>query len=112
MALVIDILSWLLIVGGGFFVIAGGIGVLRFPDVYSRMHAAGLTDTLGAALMLFGLMLQAGPTMVTVKLIIILVFLWFTSPTSSYALANAALLAGLKPVLGDEPAADEKEDRP
>ncbi len=96
----LDVASWALIVVGGFFAAAGGLGLLRLPDVYSRMHAAGMTDTLGAGLIIVGLMLQSGLSLVTVKLALILVFLLLTSPTSTYALANAALLAGLKPKLG------------
>lgn len=108
--LAVDILSWALLLAGGFFVVVGGIGLIRLPDLYTRMHAAGIGDTLGAALILFGLMLQAGFTLVAVKLVLILVFLWFTSPTASYALANAALFAGLEPLLRKPkaaPAADE-----
>lgn len=99
MALTIDILSWALLLIGGFFIVVAGIGLLRLPDLYTRMHAAGVGDTLGPALILFGLMLQAGFTLVAVKLVLILAFLWFTSPTASYALANAALFAGLEPLL-------------
>jgi len=101
---VADIVSWIAIVGGGLFAIIGGIGVLRLPDVFARMHGAGITDTLGAGLILIGLAAQSGFTLVTVKLLLILVFLFFTSPTSTYALANAALTAGLRPVIR------EKED--
>ena len=107
MEILADILSWALLVCGGGFCIVGGLGLLRLPDVYARMHAAGITDTLGAALMLAGLMLQGGLTLVTVKLVLILVFLLFTSPTSTYALANAAYRRGLAPLLG---ATSENED--
>ena len=107
MALAVDLLSWALLVAGGLFVMVGGVGVLRLPDLYSRLHAAGITDTLGAALILVGLMVQAGFTLITAKLLLILIFLWLTSPTSSYALANSALFAGLKPLL--HRAADEGE---
>jgi len=97
---VLDLLSWVLILAGSVFTIIGGIGLIRLPDVYARMHGAGITDTLGAGLILTGLMLQAGFTLVTVKLILILVFLLYTSPTSSYALANVAFTGGLQPLLG------------
>jgi multicomponent Na+:H+ antiporter subunit G len=66
------------------------------PDFYTRMHAAGITDTLGADLILAGLMVQAGFSLVTVKLLLVAAFLFFTSPTSTHAIANAALTAGLK----------------
>ena len=99
----VDIASWILLVSGGAFCIVGGLGLLRLPDVYARMHAAGITDTLGAGLMLGGLMLQGGLTLVTVKLFLILMFLLYTSPTSTYALANAAYRRGLAPLLGGAP---------
>jgi len=99
-AAVLDILSWALIVAGSAFAIIGAVGLLRLPDVYARMHAAGITDTLGAGLILAGLAVQAGWTLVTVKLVLIYVFLLFTSPTSTYALANAAFTGGLEPLLG------------
>ncbi|MDG1287718.1 MAG: monovalent cation/H(+) antiporter subunit G [Rickettsiales bacterium] len=93
----IDILSWILLSAGGIFILIGGIGVLRLPDLYTRMHAASLTDAMGTILILTGVMLQAGLTLATIKLVAILVFLLLTGPTSSYALANTALLSGLKP---------------
>lgn len=99
MVIVIDVLSWALIITGSLAMLTGGVGVLRFPDVYTRMHAASITDTLGAGALLGGLMLQAGPTLVAVKLLFMLVFLFFTSPTSSFALAHAALSAGVEPEL-------------
>ena len=80
----------------------GGIGVLRFPDVYTRMHAASITDTVGAGSILIGLTIQAGVSLVAVKLILMLVFLFFTSPTSSFSLAHAALSSGVEPVLDSD----------
>ncbi len=94
--MIVDIASWLLMSLGGVFVFIGGIGALRMPDLYTRMHAASLTDTMGAVLIIAGVMLQAGASLATVKLAAILVFLLFTSPTSSNALASAALLSGLR----------------
>lgn len=100
MALLQDILSWILLSAGSVFVLVGGIGALRMPNLYTRMHATSVTDTMGAVLVLTGVMVQAGLTLATIKLAAILVFLLITSPTSSYALANAALLAGIKPSAG------------
>ena len=97
MAAFLDGLSWALLMTGSFFVLTGSVGLLRLPDVYSRMHAAGITDTLGAGLFLGGLMIQGGWTLVTVKLAMILVFILFTSPTATYALANAAYSGGVGP---------------
>lgn len=97
MTALIDTLSWVLLTLGGLSVLIGGIGALRMPDLYTRMHAASVTDSMGAILVLLGIMLQAGWSLATIKLIAILLFLLLTSPTSSYALASAALLAGTRP---------------
>ena len=96
-----DLLSWACFLAGGFFAITGGIGVLRFPDVFTRLHASGMTDTMGAGLILTGLMLQVSPSLVTVKLLLILLFLWMTSPVATHAVAHAALKGGVEPVSGD-----------
>ncbi len=98
----LDIVTWLAFVGGGFFLIAGGIGLIRFPDFYTRMHAAGMTDTLGAGLVLFGMVLQSGDALTAIKLVLIGFFIFFTSPTSTYAIANAAFSQGLKPIIADD----------
>ena len=90
-------LAWLCLMGGCFFILVGAVGILRLPDVYTRMHAAGITDTLGAALVLVGLALQSGLSLVTVKLGMTLVFLLFTSAISTHALGKSALSGGLKP---------------
>jgi len=105
MAVVLDLISWILLSIGGVFVLIGGIGALRMPNLYTRMHAASVTDTMGAALVLIGVMVQAGLTLASIKLGAILLFLLITSPTASYALASAALLAGINPDAGQ--AADE-----
>ncbi len=93
---IVLILSWIALLIGSFLGISGAVGILRFPDFYSRMHAAGITDTLCASLILFGLMLQTQWDIVTVKLMIILLFIFLTSPTATHALAKAALHGGLK----------------
>ncbi|MGD1879730.1 MAG: monovalent cation/H(+) antiporter subunit G [Kiloniellaceae bacterium] len=99
MAMIVDVLSWVLLTVGGFFVLVGGIGALRMPDLYTRMHAASVTDSLGAMLILVALILQAGFTLAAVKLAATLIFLLFTCPTAANALASAALLAGINPGL-------------
>ena len=101
--MIIELLSWFCIVSGGLLGIIGGIGMHRFPDVFSRLHAAGTTDTLCAALFLSGLALQAGLTLASFKLLVVFVFLLFTSPAATHALANAAWLGGLKPKLDSQP---------
>ncbi|GEO82811.1 monovalent cation/H(+) antiporter subunit G [Pararhodospirillum oryzae] len=99
MDLVTQTASWLALMGGGAFLILGAIGVLRMPDLYTRMHAASLVDTMGAGLITLGLMIQAGPTLVAVKLGIIFVFLCLTGPISTHALAGAAMMRGEPPRL-------------
>jgi multicomponent Na+:H+ antiporter subunit G len=102
MSLVIDGLSWALIAGGSFFTIVGAIGLLRMPDVYTRMHAASVTDTLGAGLLIGGMMLQAGLALVTLKLLFIAALLFFTGPVVTHALAQAAQHAGIAPRLDED----------
>ena len=99
----LDVLSWVFLTLGGLAVLTGGIGALRMPDLYTRMHAASVTDSLGAMLVIFGIMLQAGLSLATIKLAAILLFLLLTSPTSSNALACAALLAGTRPLDDSDP---------
>jgi monovalent cation/proton antiporter, MnhG/PhaG subunit len=97
---VLNLASWALLLGGGFFVVVGGIGALRMPDLYTRMHAASVTDSMAPLLIISGLILQAGLSLYSVKLVAILVFLLLTGPTASNALASAALLS--KPAKTDE----------
>ena len=93
-----DIASWILLVIGGFLCVTGAVGVLRFPDFFTRMHAASVTDTLGSGLIIIGLIVQSSfDWLVVAKLLFIVLFIFLTSPTSSHALAKAALHAGLKP---------------
>jgi multicomponent Na+:H+ antiporter subunit G len=96
------ILTWFCIISGCVFILIGAIGIHRMPDVFTRLHAASLTDTLGAGLLLLGLGIHEGFTLATAKLFFILAFLFFTSPTSTHALAKAALHGGVKPVCKDE----------
>ncbi len=99
--------GWACLLAGSFFSLVGALGLVRMPDFYTRMHSASVTDTLGAGLILLGLMLQAGLTLVTAKLIMLGLLIFFTSPASSHALARAAMLRGLQPQLAQAP---EKED--
>lgn len=99
MDIALDYLSWVLIITGSLFAIIGGIGILRFPDFYSRQHAAGITDSLGAGFLLMGLMVQGGVALVTVKLFMIVTLIFITSPVATHAVAQAAKKSGLKPQL-------------
>lgn len=102
MNLAIDAASWVCLVGGGFFCIVGGIGLVRMPDFYTRMHAASVIETLGAGLLLFGLILQAGFTLIAAKLIVLGLLIFFTSPAATHAMARAAMARGLTPLLAPE----------
>ncbi len=99
MIAVLTWLGWALLLVGGTFILIGGIGAMRFPDVYTRLHAAGMTDTIGAGSVLLGLVLISGWQLATVKLLMILGFLVFTSPVASHALAKAAQASGVRPKL-------------
>jgi len=101
MSVALEFFGNALILGGVFFMVTGAIGVIRLPDVFARQHAAGMTDTGGAGLILTGLIFHA-EFAVIVRLILILIFLLFTSPVATHAVCRAALHAGVKPLLGDE----------
>lgn len=105
MSVIIEILSWFLILTGGAFTIIGAVGQLRFPNFWARLHAASVSDSAGVILLILGMCLQAGPTLITAKLLVIGLFLFVTGATSTHATASAALVSGLKP-----PAIKEKPD--
>jgi len=91
MSQALNILSGLLLFLGALFILVGSIGLLRMPDVFTRMHAAGITDTIGAAAIILGLMLVAGWTIVLIKLLVVLLFRMLLNPTACHALARAAV---------------------
>jgi multicomponent Na+:H+ antiporter subunit G len=96
----IDLLSWFCFLTGGFLCITGGVGLLRFPDFYTRVHAAGVMETLAAPLLLGGLILQLDWSLDMVKVLLIIVFVLATNPTASHAMAKAALHGGHLPEVG------------
>ena len=96
-AVIVDILSWISIGIGAAFILVGGLGLVRMPDVFTRLHASSVADTAGAGFILLGFMFQAGLSLNALKLVLIFVFLVFTAPTASHALAHAALLDGIRP---------------
>ena len=97
MALFIDGLSWVAFVVGGFFLFVGSLGMVRMVDFWARLHAASIIDSAGIGLIILGMMLQAGLTLVTVKLALIVIFLVVTGPTATHAVANAAFMSGSRP---------------
>lgn len=100
--MILDILSWILLVAGGLFVLSGSLGLLRFPDFYTRLHAAGVTDTLGVELILLAMALQSDNVTTFAKLFLIALFMLLTSPVSTHAIAHAAWVGNLKPMLGKD----------
>lgn len=90
-------LCMVLIISGSFFVVIGAFGTYRFPDFWSRLHAASITDSAGVILLLIGMGIYSGLTLITFKLLVIGLFLFITGPTSTHAVANAALVSGLRP---------------
>jgi multicomponent Na+:H+ antiporter subunit G len=92
---VLDVVSGLLMAAGAVFLVSGGVGLLRFPDFYTRVHAVGLTDPAGAGLILLGLLLRVNTWETAVRLLIILLFLTLTSPTATHILAHAARRDGV-----------------
>ena len=103
MSAVLDIASWALLLGGGAFCLVGALGVLRMPDFYTRVHAASVADNVGSFAVLAGLALQGGLTLTTVKLLIIVALIFFTSPAATHALVKAALERGIEPLGAEAP---------
>jgi multicomponent Na+:H+ antiporter subunit G len=102
MMLIVEIASWVLIVLGSAFTIVGAIGLVRMPELYTRMHAASVIDTIGACFLFLGMMLQAGFDLVTIKLVFILALFFFTGPVITHALAQAALHEKVPPLLRED----------
>ncbi len=99
---VLNVMSWVCLLTGGFLGFTGAVGLFRFPDFFTRLHAASVTDTLCAGLIVIGLMLQANSLMMVIKLMMVLLILAYTSPTAAYSLARAARHSGLQPLLHNE----------
>lgn len=97
--MILDLISAVFIVAGSFFVVVGAVGFIRMPDVYTRMHAASVIDTLGAGLLISGMLLQAPNILVAFKLLVIAALFFFFGPVASHAIAQAALAAGVSPIL-------------
>jgi multicomponent Na+:H+ antiporter subunit G len=107
-----SVLSVLFILAGTFFFSTGTIGFLRFPDLYSRMHATAKSDTLGAVLSLVGVALYGGFSLTSFKILIIAIFVFLTTPTATHALLRAAFDSGMLPwTKGGHPIRDEEVRR-
>lgn len=92
-------ISNLFLLLGGFLCLTGGVGLLRFPDFFTRVHAASVTETLATPLLLIGVMLQMEWSLDLFKMLMILVFILLTNPTASHSMSKAALHGGLKPMI-------------
>ncbi|NND92296.1 MAG: monovalent cation/H+ antiporter subunit G [Granulosicoccus sp.] len=108
-------ISWILMLIGCVFIVSGAVGLIRMPDLYTRLHAASLTDTGGTIIISLALILQSvfvfGSAMAAIKVMLILFFTLFTAPTASHALAKTALLCGQVPVGTDgKPILDSPEE--
>lgn len=112
MAILADIVTFFCLVGGVVSMVIGSYGLLKLPDVFARMHAAGMVDTLGLGLIMVGLIVQAGFSLVSFKLFLIIVFVLYTGPAVTHALARAALGAGVQPKLANAQPKLEGDARP
>jgi multicomponent Na+:H+ antiporter subunit G len=108
MSAALDIASWVLLVTGGAFCVIGALGLVRLHSFFPRTHAASVIDSAGAGLLLAGLPLQAGWTLVAVKLLTIGLLIFFASPTATHALANAARERGVSFEAGEEEASSKR----
>lgn len=102
MEALIDIASWVLIITGSFFGFTGALGMFRFPDFYTRIHAASVTDTLCAGMIILGLVLQSTDIFMALKLIFVFLTLAYTGPTAVHILVKTARKEGVEPLLDDE----------
>ena len=98
----LEIVSWIALVAGGAFFLIGAIGLKRMPDVFTRMHAVSVSETLGVGLMTLGMVAQSPDLITAAKLIMILLVLWMTGPVATHALARAALHDELNPLIRDK----------
>ncbi len=98
----------LLLFFGLVFFSGGCVGILRLPDFYTRLHAAGKLDTLGSLMMMLGLALYTAlpltlnAVLTSLKLMMIVVFVFLSSPTATHAIVDAGLRAGLEPLIGEK----------
>jgi len=88
-----QILGWILLLSGSVFCLIGAFGLMRLPEFFSRVHAASIVDSLGAILILLGMVTQTQDVLIIIKLLLILLFLMITGPTAVHALARTALFS-------------------
>lgn len=88
--LILDVLSYVLFALGLFFFFVGSLGLIRLPDAITRLHATTKADTLGAGFILLGFVLREGVSLLSIKLILIIVFVWLTNPTGAHLIGKIA----------------------
>jgi multicomponent Na+:H+ antiporter subunit G len=114
MSAVVELLSDACLLLGGVLCITGGVGLLRMPDFFSRVHASGVTETLAAPLLLGGLLLQMDWSLDSVKVLMILILVLATNPTATHAMAKATLHGGQRPLVpgNDQDSPGEDASKP
>lgn len=100
--MVINITVTILLGAGLFFTLVGSIGLIRFPDFYTRLHATGKCDTLGAGLIILGsiiyhLFKYSETPLISIKLIFLILFVFIANPTATHVIMKAAYQTGVKP---------------
>ncbi len=88
-----QVIAGALLCAGTFFFFTGTLGILRMPDVYTRLHVAAKADSLGAGLWMLGLAILSGSGVIGFKLIVLTIFLWITGPTAAHCMARVAYRA-------------------
>jgi multicomponent Na+:H+ antiporter subunit G len=111
LTIVVDIASWICILLGSFFTLVGAFGLVRMPEVFTRMHAASVIETLGVGFLILGMCLQVGFTLITAKLIFLMLLFLFTAPVVTHALAQACLYEGIKPLLAEDRRSERDIDK-
>ncbi len=96
---IIEVTGWIFMFFGAFFTFTGALGMLRMPDFYTRIHPAGLTDSLGVPLILIGVAIQSGFGLYALKILFLIFFLFLTGPTTTHVIAKSAALTDLKPYI-------------
>jgi multicomponent Na+:H+ antiporter subunit G len=97
-----NIISWVLLLGGGGFCVIGTLGLIRMPDVYTRIHAASIIDTLGVGMILLGLLIQPGSALTSLRIAVLIVLVFFMSPLATHAIAKSLHHRRIEPKLSED----------
>ena len=110
MSFLVDVFGGLCLLLGGLLCLTGGVGLLRLPDFFTRLHAGSVTETLAAPLLIFGVMLETGWSLETAKLLLILVIMFAANPSIAHALCRAAAHGEHKPAGFHQPSGHRREE--